>query len=523
MGEIIINPIHNVHKQYRQVNLVNPYIFTPPLLAANTFIGGVASTISTASALATKLGISVGAISNFTIVGSDIKCRITGSYSLGANSFDFNADDVAYYIDTDKLVTSIGLEAFYATNAFLGFDANFENCATVGMRSFSRTKANGYYLKNATSLGNGCFAMLNGQSVTGIYYIPSCTTLGSTTGDNLVFEYIKSGAVIYTHPSLATNNSGSPDGDLAYAITRGATVRYVTNFTAPNAITDLAAGTIYNTAIQLNFTTPSSTNTIDYYEVWDNGVRKNNITASGQYITGLTPSTSYNITLIAVDVFYNKSVVSNQIAVSTNTTSAIPTTGLISYYKLDANSNDIFGSNNGTDTSVSYVSGKVNNAGSYNGTISKSIIGNPSNLQLSTGTVSCWIKTSNSGSSYRSIIAKNNAYGMFLKDNILMVYNWGIFGTTGDKTTGIALNDNVWHHVALIFESGTANNYLYIDGVLKLTFSMSVLNQSSNFEIGSSNSAQFFTGLIDEGNVYSTKLTQSQIQLIYNNGNGTTL
>lgn len=29
MGEIIINPIHNVHKNYRKVNLINPYIFAP--------------------------------------------------------------------------------------------------------------------------------------------------------------------------------------------------------------------------------------------------------------------------------------------------------------------------------------------------------------------------------------------------------------------------------------------------------------------------------------------------------------
>jgi len=34
MGEIAINPIHNVHKKYREMNLVNPYVFaasTPPI------------------------------------------------------------------------------------------------------------------------------------------------------------------------------------------------------------------------------------------------------------------------------------------------------------------------------------------------------------------------------------------------------------------------------------------------------------------------------------------------------------
>jgi len=30
MGELIVKPIHNIHKQYRQVNLVNSYIFSAP-------------------------------------------------------------------------------------------------------------------------------------------------------------------------------------------------------------------------------------------------------------------------------------------------------------------------------------------------------------------------------------------------------------------------------------------------------------------------------------------------------------
>ena len=282
----------------------------------NTFIGGVSATISTASALATKLGISVGAISNFTIDGSDIKCKITGSY---ANTFGFYDNELTYYDDKDGLCTSAG---------YIRGCPNLYYWNTLNVTSFS----SGYFGRECPLLKEAIFPNIiniyNSQfyeSNCDLFYIPRATTLGSTVGDNQVFNGIffldNVPKTIYCHPSLATNNAGAPDGDIAYAISQGATVRYVTNFTAPSPITTLAAGTIYNTTIQLNFTAPSSANAIDYYDVYLNGVlQTQRITASGQYITGLTPSTSYNITLIAVDIFYNKSVVSNSLSVSTTNT-----------------------------------------------------------------------------------------------------------------------------------------------------------------------------------------------------------
>ena len=326
----------------------------------NTYIGGVSASITTASVLATKLGISVGNISNFTIVGSDIKCRITGSYALPDTAFSFATTPCTYYIDSDFLVTSIGLEEFYATDNFENLDANFENATTVAQSAFRRTRAKNYLLKNATTIGNLCFAKLvNTDLYTESIYIPNATTLGTTSGNNQVFEYIRGGSVIYAHPSLATNNSGAPDGDLAYAITQGAIVRYVTSFVAPSAVTDLAAGTIYNTAIQLNFTPPSATNTIEWYECYADGVFKNRISGSGGYIKDLIASTSYNITVYAVDIFRNKSLVSNVVTQSTNTTSYLAATTIAAYH-LTSDGVDSKNAYNGTvGGGVSFSSGAV--------------------------------------------------------------------------------------------------------------------------------------------------------------------
>ena len=311
-----------------QTNLFVRQNFATGNPTANTFIGGVSSTISTPALLATKLGISGSRISNFKVVGSDIQCRISGSYAIPGYSFYFISSPYApasYYKDIDGLVTSVGYWAFYygGSNGALTSDIEFKNAITLAASVFS-TGGKRILLKNANTIGNACFY---GSSTLEVIYIPNVTTIGADVGmqdgdyqrvfllEGLSFANLK----IYAHPSMATINAGGVEGDLANAISRGATVRYVTNFTPPNPITTLASGTVTSTTIQLNFTPPTgSTNAIDYYEVWLNGVDSGKtLTASGQNVTGLTTATSYDIELITVDIFYNKSVKSNKITVST--------------------------------------------------------------------------------------------------------------------------------------------------------------------------------------------------------------
>jgi hypothetical protein len=328
MAEYPISPKHNVFKKYRTVNYINSYVFAPPVdLSTNTEIGGVASTISTPALLAAKLAIDVSRITNFSIVGSDLKCKITGSYAIADNTFSTNG--ITYFNDVNGLVTSLGAE---------------------GLKNGTLKYA---YLKNLISAGPSCFADGSGN-IRDFIYIPNCTNLGGTSGNNGCFEVGFQTRVIYAHPSLATNNAGAPDGDLAYAISQGVIVRYVTNFTAPNPITTLAAGMIYNTAIQLNFTPPSSTNAIEYYELYLNGVYSKKI-ISGEYIIGLTPSTSYNFTVYAVDIFYNKSLVSNIVTQSTSN---------YSYTDADANASITAKSLTGAEQESEYllITGLKNNS-----------------------------------------------------------------------------------------------------------------------------------------------------------------
>ncbi len=462
-------------------------------LGFNTEIGGVSGTISTPALLATKLGISVGNISNFTVVGSDVKCRITGNYAL-TGFFDSN---ITFFNDADGLCTSIPNGAFY-------------NTPLVNL-----------YMKNCTSIQNNCFDqnVYKFQTLKTLY-IPNCTSFGTSAENNNLFRSNISTCKIYAHPSMSTINGGGVEGDLAGMV--NSTIIYVTNFTAPNPVTDLSAGTIYNAAVQLNFTAPSSTNAIDYYECYADGVYKNNITASGGFIAGLTPSTSYNnITVIAVDIFYNKSVVSNSLSAITTNNAWDIATNLVSYYKLNNSVVDSFKANNGIATDITYASGIIGDTAVLNGTTSNINFGNLSDFQISNGSLSCWIKTSNAGTSFRSIFIKSNAYSLFLNGNVLITYDWG---TATIRSTGLSVNNNAWRHVVLTFQSGVTNGTkIYLDGVLVLTTTITVLNQTSPLTMGINTTVQHFNGSIDEGYIYNAVLTQTQIDLIYNAGNGITL
>jgi hypothetical protein len=279
----------------------------------NTFIGGVASTINTASLLAAKIQISTSRITSFSVVGNDIQCKIDGSYNIPANCFRETGNNIVYYDDRSGLVSILNSECFsgsFGTNTLQS--VNFPNANSINQAFSYATLLKKIDFPNCTSVLGLVFAFSNIE----IAYFPKCNILGNTSGNDNVFSDATKLKIIYVNPFLQTNNNGQPDGDLSFAISQGIIVRYVTNFTVPNTITNLSAGAIYNTAIQLNFTAPISANAIDYYELYINGIYNKNIT-SGQYLKELTANTSYTITVIAVDVFYNKSVVSNSLVVST--------------------------------------------------------------------------------------------------------------------------------------------------------------------------------------------------------------
>ena len=157
-----------------------------------------------------------------------------------------------------------------------------------------------------------------------------------------------------------------------------------------------------------------------------------------------------------------------------------------------------------------------NNALHFDGNDDYVNCSNNSTLQINTGTVEAWIKTANAGAGYRGIIIKQDAYGLYLKDNQLITF---YYNNIGDIPTGVYLNDNQWHHVAISFQSGVINGTnIYVDGnsVLTTTFSSTYDTQGSNFPLylasGGPGYGQNFNGAMDEVRIWDVVRTQAQIQ-----------
>jgi len=179
------------------------------------------------------------------------------------------------------------------------------------------------------------------------------------------------------------------------------------------------------------------------------------------------------------------------------------------------------------------ISGNTNNGTLTNGPTFDSIgaivfdgtndyvnCGNASNLQITVGTIGAWVKTSTPGGSFRSIIAKQNAWGLFVADSVLVTYDWGNAAT---RSTGINIADGTWKYVAMTFTetSGTPSNnaIVYLNGNAILTTTIKNSNQSVNVQIAEANANQYLNGSVAAAHVYNRVLSPSEILQNYYQGN----
>lgn len=127
------------------------------------------------------------------------------------------------------------------------------------------------------------------------------------------------------------------------------------------------------------------------------------------------------------------------------------TNNLYSYWQLESNSTDFFGTNNGTDTSMSYVAGKVNNAADFSG----------SNAHIFTAgdpawTKMCWMfwtKFDTLDTADRIILSKTNDTISTAADTEM---DFGIFGS--GTLIGMTVNNALvgsWVNVSGLLSTAT--------------------------------------------------------------------
>ena len=164
----------------------------------------------------------------------------------------------------------------------------------------------------------------------------------------------------------------------------------------------------------------------------------------------------------------------------------------------------------GTSQTIKAQTDRVLNFDGYNDFVRTN---NDAELQLTTGTLEAWVKTTNNPS-FRGIVVKQIAFGLFVIDGFFGTYDWVAMNTL---LTSSFIGDQTWHHVAMTFQSGVSmGTKLYVDGILKMTTTFSVNAPAGHdITIGTGNTngdAQFFQGAMDEVRVWNVVRTQSEIQ-----------
>jgi len=206
---------------------------------------------------------------------------------------------------------------------------------------------------------------------------------------------------------------------------------------------------------------------------------------------------------------------------------------LVAYYKLDVDTNDVHkNALNGTNNGVSFVAGKINDAGEFNGTTDWVDLGDPSAFKTNVGSVSCWVKTTDASGVVFSLgnDTSNNYYLMLMVNGGAVYwygYNNGALSARGGAGSGI--NDGQWHHV--VWTSNGSAWKGWIDGVDAGSITMDLgtnvgawfsdFSGGDNFSLGRlERPSQYgdYAGLIDDLRVFDHQLTQAEIDALYNYG-----
>lgn len=213
---------------------------------------------------------------------------------------------------------------------------------------------------------------------------------------------------------------------------------------------------------------------------------------------------------------------------------AFPSSGLISYFKLDSNSNDGEGSDNGTDTSISYANaGRIGNCATFSSSKITFASGNPT----TNNSVSLWLKRSGLG------VSEQFLFGWFAADGViywrinlggLTASRVGLFHRSAASDFRLwDINDTVadtttWHHI-VVTQAGAATPTIYYDGVSRSVNLRSTSGTATKWTgtvpltMGSSSINTFtYFGGIDEVGLWNRVLTSGEVTDLYNGGAGIT-
>ena len=214
--------------------------------------------------------------------------------------------------------------------------------------------------------------------------------------------------------------------------------------------------------------------------------------------------------------------------------------GLISWWPGDGDPEDIQDDNDGTLVSgAGFASGKVGQAFSFAGPNDLVEVGNPANLNLSSGiTLQAWVNPSQTPSAddasltgIFAIVTKwgqsavTDAYGIWLRNpdgTVRLIGGIGIPLTSDGGFTGGIIPVGQWSLVSMTYDGSTGVNELYVNAQLvnsRVHFG-GITQSNLNVLIGQEDSIypRPFNGLIDEVQIYDRPLSLQEILAEYDAG-----
>ena len=182
------------------------------------------------------------------------------------------------------------------------------------------------------------------------------------------------------------------------------------------------------------------------------------------------------------------------------------------------------------NTSTDSVTGKLNRALSFDGTNDYFTVTNTANFNLSTFSISVWLKHANTSVLWDRVLSKKNLYTDSDGYEITLDgTNTGVLYVSGSSNSFCTSNLGInwllseWHHICVVYKGTTV--FIYLNGVSKtVTGSITpVISNSRALYIGKieSEPTTMWDGVMDDFRYYNMELTQSHVSSLYNNGNGT--
>ncbi len=193
---------------------------------------------------------------------------------------------------------------------------------------------------------------------------------------------------------------------------------------------------------------------------------------------------------------------------------------LVAWYRFDGNAldssgNDLHGTEMGNPT---YEAGVFGQAISLDGDGDYVDCGLAPEFDITDYiTFTYWIKVVEFDKEWNTVLSRGDDSWRSSRAGLNDFMEAAVGGTAGNYTYGITpVNDEQWHHVGWVYD-GTMN-YLYVDGEVDATEENSGQITVSSYPlfIGDNSSAtgRYWTGLIDDVQIYNRALNQEEVQRV---------